>query len=250
MKSYVDGMRSFYHYALSCQIKAELGETAEERQLYSDLFGMLTPIIKDYNGVYGHDVCIQAIQIFGGAGYTKDYLAEQYARDCKVTTIFEGTSGIQAMDLLARKLGRQNGRVFMHLLGEMHKTVARAKEVEELKDLAGEVELTAKGLGETAMHLGQIAMSPEVKVAFAHATPFLYAMGDTILGWMLLWRAAVAASKLEQAKRKDLAFYKGQIKTAEFFVKTLLPVTRGKMEAIKGACPAALEMEEDAFEGL
>jgi hypothetical protein len=250
MKSCVDGMHSFYHYALGCKIKAELGETEEERRLYSDLFEMFTPIVKDYNGVNGYDVCIQAIQIFGGAGYTKDYLAEQYARDCKVTTIFEGTSGIQAMDLLARKLGRQNGKVFMHLLGEMQKTIAQANEIEELKDLASELESTVNRLGETAMHVGQIAMSPEFRVAFAHATPFLYAMGDTIMGWMLLWRAAVAASKLEQAKERDLAFYRGQIKTAEFFVKTVLPVTKGKLNAIKGACPAALEMEEDGFEGL
>jgi hypothetical protein len=93
-------------------------------------------------------------------------------------------------------------------------------------------------------------MSPDFKVAFAHATPFLYAMGDTIMGWMLLWRAALAASKLEQAKERDLAFYKGQIKTADFFINTVLPVTKGKLDAIKKASPAALEMEEDGFEGL
>ena len=249
MKSYVDGMHSLLHYALSCKIKADLGET-EERRLYSDLFEILTPIVKDYNAVQGYDVCIQAIQVFGGAGYTKDYLVEQYARDCKVTSIFEGTSGIQAMDLLVRKLGRQDGKVFMHLLGEMRKTVAQAGEIEDLKDLAGDLESTVNRLGETAMHLGQIVMSPEFKAAFAHATPFLYAMGDTIMGWMLLWRAVVAASKLELAKERDLAFYKGQIKTAEFFVKTELPVTKGKMDAIKGTCRAALDMEEDGFEGL
>jgi hypothetical protein len=95
-----------------------------------------------------------------------------------------------------------------------------------------------------------MANSPGFKVALAHATPFLHAMGDTIMGWMLLWRAVVAASKLEQAKRRDLAFYKGQIKTAEFFVKTVLPVTKGKMDAIKGTCRAAIDMEEDGFEGL
>jgi alkylation response protein AidB-like acyl-CoA dehydrogenase len=250
MKSYVDGMRSFYHYALSCKMKAEMGGTEEERRLYSDLFEMFTPIIKDYNGVSGYDVCIQAIQVFGGAGYTKDYLVEQYARDCKVTTIFEGTSGIQAMDLLARKMGRQNGKVFMHLLDEMYKTIAQAKEIEGLKDLASEMESAVNRLGEAAMQVGQIAMSPDFKVAFAHATPFLYAMGDTIMGWMLLWRAALAASKLEQAKERDLAFYKGQIKTADFFINTVLPVTKGKLDAIKKASPAALEMEEDGFEGL
>jgi len=250
MKSHVEGMRSFYHYALSCRIQAELAESEDERHHFGDLFEMFTPIIKDYNGVHGHEVCIQAIQVFGGAGYTKDSPVEQYARDCKVATIFEGTSGIQAMDLLVRKLGRQNGKVFMHLLGEMQKTVVRAKSQNSLEGLAAKVETVVNQLGQTAMQLGQRAMSPDYSTAFAHATPFLYAMGDAILGWMLLWRAAVAAEQLEKAKEKDIPFYKGQIKTAEFYIQTVLPLTVGKMKAVQGACSAAVDIKEDAFEGL
>ena len=79
-------------------------------------------------GHAGHEVCIQAIQVYGGAGYCQDYLVEQYARDCKITSIYEGTSGIQAMDMLARKLGQKEGRVFMSLLQEMHKTIALGQE--------------------------------------------------------------------------------------------------------------------------
>jgi alkylation response protein AidB-like acyl-CoA dehydrogenase len=81
MKSYVDGMRSFFYFAIFCGAKAFISETEEKQQFYGDLFEMLTPIIKDYLAVKGHDVCVQAIQVFGGAGYTKDYLVEQYARD-------------------------------------------------------------------------------------------------------------------------------------------------------------------------
>lgn len=250
MKSYVNGMHSFFHYAILCGIKAESAEKEDERHLLSDLYSMLTPIIKDYSGVYGHEVCIQAIQVFAGAGYTKDYLVEQYARDCKITTIYEGTSGIQAMDLLARKLGKQKGQVFMYLLREMHKTVARAKAMDELKDLADKLESTVNRLGQVAMHIGQLAMSPDYKVAFAHATPFLYVMGDTILGWMLLWRAVVAAPKISGAKGRDLPFYKGQVKTAQFFIDTVLPVTRGRMDSIQAASPAALEIEDDSYGGL
>jgi hypothetical protein len=211
---------------------------------------MLTPLIKDYLGVRGHEVCIQAIQVFGGAGYTKDYLVEQYARDCKITTIFEGTSGIQAMDLLARKLGKQNGAVFMHLLGQMHQTVAKARQIPELKDMAAKLEACANMLGETAMKIGGLAMSPGFKTAFAHSVPFLHAMGDVIMGWMLLWRAEAAAPKILAAKGRDIPFYKGQVKTAQFFMDTVLPVTRGKMESVQAASPAALEMEEDSFGGL
>jgi hypothetical protein len=154
------------------------------------------------------------------------------------------------MDLLMRKLGRLKGKVFHYLLDEIRKTIAQAGEIQDLKDLAVDLESMVNRLGDTAAHMGQIAKSPELKVALAHSTPFLHAMGDTIMGWMLLWRAVVATSKLGKAKGKDLSFYKGQIKTAEFFVKTVLPVTMGKMDSIKGSCSAAIDMEEDGFGGL
>ncbi len=250
MKSHVEAMRSFFHYVTTCGIKASFSKDEEERRLYEDLYSMLTPLIKDYLGVHGHEVCIQAIQVFGGAGYTKDYLVEQYARDCKITTIYEGTSGIQAMDLLARKLGKQNGAVFMHLLGEIHKTVARAKGVPGLEGMAAKVEASANMLGETAEKIGSLAMSPNFKVAFAHSLPLLHAMGDVIMAWMLLWRAELAALKIEGANRRDVPFYKGQLKTALFFIDTVLPTTRGKMESIQAASPAALEIEDDSFGGL
>jgi alkylation response protein AidB-like acyl-CoA dehydrogenase len=251
MKSYVDGMRSFFYFLVVCGTKAFISETEEKQQFYGDLFEMLTPIIKDYLAVKSHEVCIQAIQVFGGAGYTKDYLVEQYARDCKITSIFEGTSGIQAMDLLARKIGMKKGTVFMNFLGEIRKTVAQAKEVDGLNELSGEVEQAANRLGETALHIGQIALSTEFRVAFAHALPFLYAMGDTIMTWMLLWRALVAAKKISAGpQKKEVVFYNGQIKTAEFYIHTELPVTMGKMNAIKSASAAAIQIDDDSFGGL
>ncbi|MEW6666417.1 MAG: acyl-CoA dehydrogenase [Thermodesulfobacteriota bacterium] len=250
MKSHVEAMRSFFHYTLTCGIKAATASEERERRLHEDLFGILTPLVKDYIGTRGHEVCIQAIQVFGGAGYTKDYPVEQYARDCKITTIFEGTSGIQAMDLLARKLGKQNGAVFMHLLEQMRQTVAKARRIPELEDMAGKFEASVSMLGETAMKLGGLAMSPGFKTAFAHSVPFLHSMGDVIMGWMLLWRAEVAAPKIPGAKGRDVSFYQGQVKTAQFYIDTVLPVTRGKMDSVQAASPAALEMEEEWYGGL
>jgi hypothetical protein len=251
MKSYIDGMRSFFYYMTRCGSQALITDSAEEQEKFGDLFSMLTPIVKDYMAVKGHEVCIQAIQVFGGAGYTRDFLVEQYARDCKITSIYEGTSGIQAMDLLARKIGMKKGLVFMNFMGEIQKTTTRAKAVDALNDLAVKVENTANRLGEVALHIGKMAMSEDFKVAFAHALPFLYAMGDTIMAWMLLWRAVVASEKLAaKPKKKDIAFYEGQIKTAEFFINTELPLTSGKMEAIKGGCAAAIEISDEGFGGL
>ncbi|MEK6193108.1 MAG: acyl-CoA dehydrogenase, partial [Deltaproteobacteria bacterium] len=251
MKSYLDGMRSFFYYTAACETKAFQSKDEDERELYNGLFELLTPLIKDYLSVHGHEVCVQAIQVYGGAGYTKDYPVEQYARDCKITSIFEGTSGIQAMDLLARKLGMKKGQVFGTFLGEVQKIVADAKQIQGLEEMAAKLETTANLLGETAMHLGAKAMSLEFKVAFAHSQPFLEAMGDTIMGWMLLWRAVVASQKLGNgAKKKDTSFYQGQVKTADFFISTLLPLTRGRMESIQGGCSAAIDMENDAFGGV
>jgi hypothetical protein len=251
MKSYVDGMRSFFYYMTALATKGKIGETAEDRERHGDLFSMLTPVVKDYMAVKGHEVCIQSIQLFGGAGYTKDYLVEQYARDCKITSIYEGTSGIQALDMLGRKLGMKDGTVFMNFLTEIQKTVASAKQIEQTQELAAKVEAAANRLGEVALHLGKKAMSAEFKVAFAHSLPFLHVIGDTIMAWMLLWRSLTAADRLsDNPKKKDKAFYEGQIRTAEFFIGTELPASMGKMNAIADGCAAAIQIPDEGFGGI
>jgi hypothetical protein len=222
----------------------------EEKERYQGFTDLLTPLVKAYCSQRGFDVCVQAIQVYGGYGYTKEYPVEQLARDCKITSIYEGTDGIQAMDLLGRKLGMKNGKAFMAFLQEIGKTVALAKETEGLNDLAGRVEKANNRLGEVAMNLGRTALSPKLKVAFAFATPFLDIMGDVIMAWMLLWRASIAASKINNAKKKDVTFYEGQIKTAEFFIDTILPVTMGKMDAVLVSSPAAIEISAASFGGL
>lgn len=250
MKSYLDGMRSFFYYMTICGTKAEIGETEEEKETANDMFELLTPLIKDFLSVKGHEICVQAMQVYGGAGYTMDYPVEQYVRDCKITSIFEGTSGIQAMDLLGRKLGMKKGAVFMAFMGEIQKTVAQAKEAEATKELAEKVEKAVNRLGEIAMHMGKKALSLEFKTAFAHSLPFLYAMSDTVMAWMLLWRATTAVSKIEKASKKDSAFYEGQLKTADFFINSILPETMGKMNGIETATSAAIDMPDDGFGGL
>lgn len=251
MKSYVDGMRSFFYYMAMCRTRGILAESPEEREKYDDMFELLTPLIKDYLAVHGHEVCVQAIQVYGGAGYCKDYPVEQYARDCKIASIYEGTTGIQSMDLLGRKLGMKKGQVFISFLTAIHQTVGEAKKNEGLAELAGKVEALANRLGEIAMHLGGKAMSLEYKTAFAHSQPFLETVGDTIMAWMLLWRASTASKQLANgAKAKDVAFYQGQIKSSEFFTKTIVPVTMGKLDAIQGFCSAAIEIDDAGYGGL
>jgi hypothetical protein len=196
------------------------------------------------------EVCNLGVQIYGGYGYIREYPMEQLLRDCRITPIYEGTNGIQAMDLLGRKLGQNKGRPIMDLLGEIQTALTAAKAVARTAPLAEKVESAVNRLGEVAMHLGAAAMSDKVLTAFAHAHPFLEVCGDVVMAWMLMWRARIAAERLAAGPReKEALFYEGQIKSAEFFVHTLLPVTDGKMNAILAAGSAAVDIPEDAFGG-
>jgi hypothetical protein len=141
------------------------------------------------------------------------------------------------------------GKPVMDLLGEMNTAIAAAKATAGLEAFAARVEKAVNKLGEVGMYMGATAMSPKVMSAFAAAHPFLEVTGDVVMAWMLLWRATIAASQLAQAKKKDAAFYEGQIKSADYFINAILPITTGKMIAILNGCSAAVEISEDAFGG-
>ncbi|MBU4053360.1 MAG: acyl-CoA dehydrogenase [Proteobacteria bacterium] len=250
MKAYVEGMRSFCYFVANSLEMAELEASVEKRQAHQDLVDLLTPVLKTYNAEYGFKVCVMAIQVFGGYGYTKEYPVEQLARDCKIASLYEGTNGIQAMDLLVRKLGMKKGRIFLTFIEQIKKVIRCAQSIQKLKELADEMEPVVDQLEKTAMHIGQTVMSSEIKTALAHSVPFLEVMGDVVMAWMLLWRAVAASQKVEDGvKKKDLVFYEGQIKSAEFFIQGELPVTMGKMQAILRGTKAAVEIPEAAFGG-
>jgi alkylation response protein AidB-like acyl-CoA dehydrogenase len=250
MKAYVDGMRSLLYYVGILDDRKETAENDEEKARLQGMIDLLIPVAKGYVTDRSFEMCSVGLQVYGGYGYIRDYPMEQLLRDCRITLIYEGTNGIQAMDLLGRKLGLNQGKPIMDLLGEIQKTLARAKNVERLKGLVERVEKAVNRLGETALHLGQTAMSPKVLNAFAFAHPFMDVCGDVILAWLHLWRATVAVAALEKgAKKKDAAFYEGQVKSAEFFIHTILPVTHGKMKAILETNGAAVEIADEAFGG-
>jgi alkylation response protein AidB-like acyl-CoA dehydrogenase len=263
MKAYVDGMRSFVYYVAYCFDKKSTAKTLQEKERYSDFTELLTPIIKAYCSERGQFVCEQAIQVHGGYGYTKEYPVEQLYRDCKITSIYEGTNGIQAMDLLGRKLGMKKGTVFLDFLNEIKAAIVNARKIPRLEGLAGQVETALNRLSEVAMHISKTAYSSDIKLAFAYAHPFMEVVGDVVMAWMLLWRATAAVPRLEKlagsadeeailskvAKNKDAAFYAGQLKSAEFFLSAMLPVTIGKMNAIAAPTPAAIDIHEKSFGG-
>ncbi|MBU1344428.1 MAG: acyl-CoA dehydrogenase [Proteobacteria bacterium] len=249
MKAYVSGMRSFFYYTVQCKEQLELDH--ENNAVDEAFFSLLTPIIKEYLAVMGYEVCNQAIQVFGGAGYTREYPVEQYARDCRIASIYEGTSGIQAMDFLARKIGAENGAAFAKLITEISHTTAQAKKIPALSPLAEKLDSAVSRLVDITVGIGKKALSLEFKTAFAHSLPFLHVAGDIIMAWMLLWRAIVSSDKLEKGcRQKDRSFYNGQLKTAQFFIQTELYAAMGKMDAIAQGCSAAIDIEDEGFGGL
>jgi alkylation response protein AidB-like acyl-CoA dehydrogenase len=263
MKAHVEGMRSFIYFVNTLFDRMACTDDEEEQVFCQGLIDLLTPVIKSYCSDRGFDVCTEAVQVYGGYGYICDYPVEQLLRDCKIASIYEGTNGIQAMDLLGRKLGMKGGVIFMNFLGEIQKITANAKKIRGLEDLAAKVDEAVNRLGEIAMHLGKTALSSDFKVAFAFAKPFLDVVGDVCMAWMLLWRATIAVPELEKrvgdldlkarlekaGKNKDTAFYEGQFQTARYFINSILPITMGKMNTIEAGDASTIEIPEAAFGG-
>ena len=250
MKVFVEGMRSLLYYVGMCEDKVKVVEDSEEKSIFQGIIDVLTPIAKGYVTDRAFEVCSHAIQIYGGYGYIKEYPLEQLLRDCRITMIYEGTNGIQAMDLLGRKLGLNQGKPFMDLLTQMQKTIMAAKEESGLEKLIVKFEEVVNKLGEVALHMGTTAFSEKILHAFSFAYPFMEVTGDVVMSWMLLWRATIAAQNLQKGtKKKDAAFYEGQLKSAEFFYHSILPVTLGKMDTILTTNGAAIDISEDSFGG-
>lgn len=250
MKIYVESLRSLSYYIAFCNDAIATSSDPEEKTRLQGIIDFLIPIAKAYTTDRAFDVCSLGVQVYGGYGYIKEYPVEQLLRDCRITPIYEGTNGIQAMDLFGRKLGQNGGRPIIDLGEEIRRTLAAAAEVERTAPLAEKMEAALVRLEEVARYMGMTAMYGNVLTAAAHASPFLEVCGDVIVGWMLLWRARIASQALGNGgKEKDAAFYEGQVKAAEFFAEVMLPVTMGKMEAILSGSSAAIDIPEDSFGG-
>lgn len=247
MKSNVEAMRTLIYYLHYCIDISTYAATDQEKAKYQGIVEVLTPIAKGYVTDRAFEVCSQGMQVYGGYGFIEEYPMAQLLRDVRITLIYEGTNGIQAMDLLGRKLGMNKGKPVMDLFGEMQITIARAKDIPAIETPAIKVEEVVNKLAEVAIHMGTTAMGPKVLTAFANAHPFQDATGDTIFAWMLLWRAVTAATQLENAKKRDIPFYQGVIKTLEFYTQTVLPITLGRFAALLGTSSVAVDIEDNMF---
>ncbi len=261
MKVYTEGMRSLIYYYGKC---SDIVHTTDDEKLKADtaaLIEVLTPIVKGYVTDKSLEVCSHGIQIYGGYGYVSEYPVEQLMRDSRIFMIYEGTNGIQAMDLLGRKLSMNKGDSFNYFLNQMKKTIEDAKKIDGIQGLVEKLTHAVSRLEALAKDMGQRARSEKVLNAYAFAHPFLEVTGDVTFAWMHLWRASIAAQKLfEKAgsldkeavrkaaeKNKDAAFYAGQIESAKFFIFTLLPSTYGKMDAILNGDTSVEDILEVSF---
>ena len=250
MKSHVDGMRSFLYYVSSLFDRIYPENDDKTNKKYQGLIDFFIPLIKGYCSQRSFKVCVEAMQVYGGYGYTKEYPIEQLLRDCKITSIYEGTDGIQAMDLMGRKLSMDKGGLVTLFTNEIRSTLALNPEDKIKSDLFIRFEKMLLLFEETAAFLREKSVSDQKKEAFAFAFPFLESTGDLIMAWMLLWRASVAGQALESGcRKKDCDYYDGIIKTAEFYVHSILPETQGRMKTILDFNGAALTVPDACFGG-
>lgn len=237
MRGYVEGIRALLSYSSLQQDLAAAGLEPERNEAMASL---LTPLCKGY----ASEVCYQAVSdsilVLGGHGYLSDHPLEQNLRDMVIARLYEGTTGVQALDLVGRKLGLAKGAVFKDLLGRMTATIEEAK-AEDLGLIAGAMEKTRDGLGLVAMKLSEGFAKGDVNGVFLQATPMLMLMGDAVLSWLHLWMA-VTAKKVEKRSQ----FHDNKIATAQHFIINAAGRVGGRVKAMLANDQAAMEM---VFEG-
>ena len=245
MKSMVEGLRSLIYLSGHYYDLARVHPDAKERERYANLLEILTPICKAYASDQGFRVNETALQCLGGYGYTKDYPIEQFLRDAKITSIYEGTNGIQALDLLGRKVGMKEGAAWKALLGEIETFLDRAH---GHPAVGPEVDLLSQALlGLTELTPALLARGKTDPRGFAlAATPFLECVGDLTVSWLLLEQAVLAEAK-RQEKGADQGFLEAKIHTARFFARERLPMCQARAEVIRAGDRSPMEMKEEAF---
>ncbi|GAB6268249.1 MAG: acyl-CoA dehydrogenase C-terminal domain-containing protein [Smithella sp.] len=251
MKSTSEGLRMLCFLCYFCmdnEIQAMVEKNEEQQAYWHGFIEILTPIVKSYCTDAGMDVCQLAVQTYGGYGYCREYPVEQMTRDQKINQIYEGTNGIQALDLLGRKLGMKKGLYFMNLMAMIKETIEEGKKVDSLKNEVAIVENSLNAVAETSMAFAKmIKVTPYVPLI--GACDFLNCMGDVIVGWLHLKMALVAIPKFFAADtgEQDKAFYRGKIEAARFFIGRTTGLVIPKLENLKKDEQSCMNIPEESF---
>ncbi|MFJ9807517.1 acyl-CoA dehydrogenase [Streptomyces sp. NPDC101158] len=253
-KAYAEGMRSLVLYTASVQDAIQLKEAAgEDAKALHGLNDLLLPIVKGYGSEKGYEQLAQSLQTFGGSGFLQEYPIEQYIRDSKIDTLYEGTTAIQGQDFFFRKIVRDQGASLNTLAEEIKKFLAVGTGGEELagaRDALAKAAVDLEGIV-GAMLTDLTATGEDLKNIYKvglNTTRLLMASGDVVVGYLLLKGAAVAAEKLAAgASGKDVAFYQGKIAAAKFFAATVLPGVSTERLLAEGVDNSLMDLDEAAF---
>ena len=252
-KAYSEGMRALVLYTASIQDEIELARAAGDTDKLEDmekLNDLLLPVVKGFGSEKSWTLLgTESLQTFGGSGFTQDWPLEQYVRDAKIDTLYEGTTAIQGLDFFFRKVVKDGGRA-LGLLG---------KEIQVFAESGGshseEKQALLKALGDLNGIIGVLVghamasqeKSEEIYKVGLNTSRALMAVGDIIITWLLLRQADIAAEKLAAGAGKDADFYTGKIASAKFFVTTVLPHITADRKIVEATDSAIMEIPESAF---
>jgi len=247
MKSMTEAIRALGFYCYYVMDRRAAAVDDAEKDKWQGIMEVITPIVKSYCTDVGDDVTKIAIQTYGGYGFCREYPVEQMARDNKINTIYEGTNGIQALDLLGRKLGMKKGLYFMNLLGETQAEIAKAKNSENFKEEAAIVENALNKCAETAMTFSSLIRSNPF-IPLISAYDYLNCLSEALCGWFHIWMANVATEKLAaNPGEKDKAFYTGKIEGAKFYINRTTALVPAKCETLVKDEISAMRIPDEAF---
>ena len=216
-----------------------------ERQNADDLLGLITPVIKGYLTDKGFQAAIYAQQVLGGHGYIREHGLEQFVRDARITQIYEGTNGIQAMDLVGRKLPKDGGRAVRSFFELVGRDIAEAKAAGDPAGVAAALEPALEDLQAASMWLARNGMA-DPDNAGAGAYPYMDLMGLVSLGWMWLKMASASARALREGA-EDKPFHENKLVTARFYAERELPLSNALRRKVEAGAETLMKIPAEAF---
>jgi hypothetical protein len=247
-KAHVEAMRALLFYAASIQDRIRLAEPgSEEAGALERLNDLLLPMVKGYGCERSYELLATSLQVLGGSGYMRDYPLEQYIRDAKIDSLYEGTTGIQGMDLFFRKVGKDKGATLAALLGEISEF---AKGDGGNGALERERRLLESGLADVQGMLGAIVsfLGQDLYLVGLNTTPLLYALSELTCGWLILRQADVALAALAgDVRDADRAFYEGKVAAARWYARTVLPGLAARRAAAETTDLGVMDLDDAAW---
>lgn len=251
MKAKVEGMRALIvKLAMHQDRLTAIGDSDDAGKAYhKGQVDLLTPLVKAYSSDEAYKVCETAIQVYGGAGYLKDWPVEQYARDSKIFSIYEGTNAIQSLDLVGRKLGQAGGKNTQTFLGDIQKFIAAKAEDPILKDSVANLKKAHEAVGGSVMQFLGWFQGGKMGNIPLMAERFLHMMSKLAIGWLLLEGAVIAMEKLDAGIESDAekAFYEGKKFAAIYYANNIVPECIGAAKILRACDQSPVQMSDLAF---